>query len=97
MTESPSPLSMLLFRHTRRREFIGLLGGAAALWPLAARLIDRIIERLAKDRLPAMYQTRDNVVAGGFLSYGPDLSDLFRHGASYVHRILQGAKPADTR
>src|SRR6266536_1347225 len=49
----------------------------------------------AKDRLPAMYQTRENVVAGGFLSYGSNLSDLFRHGASYVHRILQGAKPAD--
>jgi len=63
--------------------------------PLHQLLIDRIIKRLAKDRLPAMYQTRDNVVAGGFLSYGPNLSDLFRHGASYVHRILQGAKPAD--
>ena len=63
--------------------------------PLHQLLIDRIIERLAKYRLPAMYQTRENVVAGGFLSYGPDLSDLFRHGASYVHKILQGAKPAD--
>jgi putative tryptophan/tyrosine transport system substrate-binding protein len=63
--------------------------------PLHQLLIDRIIERLAKHHLPAMYQTRENVVAGGFLSYGPDLSDLFRHGASYVHKILQGAKPTD--
>src|SRR5262249_31310501 len=50
---------------------------------------------LASRRLPAMYQVRENVVAGGLLSYGPSLPDLFRRGAGYVHKILQGTRPAD--
>jgi putative tryptophan/tyrosine transport system substrate-binding protein len=42
-----------------------------------------------------MYQEKEWVAAGGLLSYGPELPDLFRQGALYVHKILQGAKPAD--
>src|SRR5262249_5804465 len=46
-------------------------------------------------RLPGMFQVRENVVSGGLISYGASLPDLFRRGASYVHKILQGTKPAD--
>jgi len=57
--------------------------------------IGRIIEFLAKNRLPAMFQSKESVTAGGFIAYGPSLPDLFGRAASYVHRILQGTKPAD--
>jgi putative ABC transport system substrate-binding protein len=48
-----------------------------------------------KMRLPTMFQRRENVAAGGLMSYGPDLSDTFRKAAAYVDRILNGTKPAD--
>jgi putative tryptophan/tyrosine transport system substrate-binding protein len=57
--------------------------------------IGRIIEFLAKNRLPGMFQSKESVVAGGFIAYGPSLPDLFQRAAGYVHRILQGTKPSD--
>ena len=57
--------------------------------------IGRIIDFLANNRLPGMFLTREIVAAGGFLSYGASLPDLFRRGALYVHKILQGTKAAD--
>jgi putative ABC transport system substrate-binding protein len=57
--------------------------------------VKRIIDFVGQSRLPGMYQTRENVLAGGLISYGPSLADLFRRGGGYVHRILQGTKPAD--
>src|SRR6267142_3310824 len=55
----------------------------------------RTIDLAAKHRLPAMYDWRELVVAGGLMSYGPSLSDMHRRAAVYVDKILQGAKPAD--
>ena len=49
----------------------------------------------AKNRLPAVYMERDYVDAGGLMSYGPNVADLFRRAASYVDKILKGAKPGD--
>ena len=63
--------------------------------PLQQHHVGRIIDFLAKNRLPAMFQAKENVAAGGLMAYGPSLPDLFRRAAGYVHRILQGTKPAD--
>jgi putative ABC transport system substrate-binding protein len=63
--------------------------------PLHQLNIDRIIRFLAFERLPGLFQARENVVAGGFMSYGASLPDLFRRGALYSHKILQGTKPSD--
>ena len=63
--------------------------------PLHQLHIKRIVDFLAQNRLPGMFQTREYVVAGGLMGYGASLTDLFRRGASYAHRILQGTRPAD--
>jgi putative ABC transport system substrate-binding protein len=63
--------------------------------PLHQLLVGRIINFLANNRLPGLFQQRENVAAGGLMSYGTSLPDLFRRAAGYVHKILQGTKPAD--
>ena len=55
----------------------------------------RIVDFAAKSRLPAMYPDREYVEVGGLMSYGPNFADLFRRAATYVDKILKGAKPAD--
>src|SRR5215467_6610947 len=57
--------------------------------------IDRIIAFAATNRLPVMYQLKENVVRGGLISYGALQADLVRRAAGYVDKILKGAKPAD--
>jgi len=70
---------------------------ALVVMPYATLLQERarIVALAAKQRLPAVYAYRENVVAGGLMSYGADLADQFRRSAAYVDRILKGAKPAD--
>ena len=55
----------------------------------------RIVELAARHRLPAIYQWRESAAIGGLMSYGPDLNDLLRRAATYVDKILKGAKPTD--
>jgi len=55
----------------------------------------RLSELAAKSRLPAMYGSREYAEAGGLMSYGADFRHSFRRSATYVDKILKGAKPAD--
>jgi putative tryptophan/tyrosine transport system substrate-binding protein len=56
---------------------------------------DLIVGLVARHGLPAIYFLRSFVAAGGLLSYGIDVNDLFRRAAPYVDRVLKGAKPAE--
>jgi putative tryptophan/tyrosine transport system substrate-binding protein len=68
-----------------------LVSGAGILFPNNRR----VAELAAKNRLPAMYELREFVEAGGLISYGPDIKDIWRRAAIFVDKILKGAKPAD--
>jgi len=54
-----------------------------------------VVELAAKNRLPAIYRNREDVEAGGLMFYGVNVTDLDRRAATYVDKILKGAKPAD--
>jgi putative ABC transport system substrate-binding protein len=55
----------------------------------------RLVDLAAKNRLPTVFPFREYVDAGGLMSYGPSLADMFRRAATYVDKILKGAKPGD--
>jgi putative ABC transport system substrate-binding protein len=71
--------------------------GALTLLPSAMFLREhrRLVDLAAKNRLPAVYPQREFVDAGGLMSYGANQPDLFRRAATYVDKILKGAKPGD--
>ena len=56
---------------------------------------DRLAELGLRYRLPTAFDFRENAVAGGLLSYGPSLVDMYRRAAAYVDKILKGASPAN--
>jgi putative tryptophan/tyrosine transport system substrate-binding protein len=77
--------------------FAGSANGGLILTasPLSALHRDLIIRLAARYKLPAVFNERSYIAAGGLVSYGPNFVDQFRRAADYVDRILKGAKPAD--
>lgn len=73
--------------------------GADSLFMLVSNkqrpIYPRIAELAAKSRIPAVYPNSDSVDAGGLISYGASIADMYRRAAYYVDRILKGAKPAN--
>ncbi len=63
--------------------------------PLTIRAQSQIVELAAKSRLPAIYALTAAVGIGGLMAYGPSLADMYRKAATYVDKILKGAKPGD--
>jgi putative ABC transport system substrate-binding protein len=54
-----------------------------------------IVQFVVKNRLPGMFPYREFAQEGGLMAYGPDYIDMYRRAATYVDKILKGAKPAD--
>jgi putative tryptophan/tyrosine transport system substrate-binding protein len=79
--------------------FEALKGGADALYVVGDLLVNtnraRIHTLAMGARLPAIYNAKEHVEAGGLVSYGPNYPDLYRRAAEYVDKILRGAKPGD--
>jgi len=72
---------------------------AEALMVVASPLFithrEPLAELARKHRLPAMFGSKENVEAGGLISYAADLTDLHRRAATYIDKILKGAKPSE--
>lgn len=91
--EATNPLEIGRAFEVMRREGFGAFICAAA--PVILPYRQQIADLAARQRLPAAYARSEYVTAGGLLSYAPDRGDRFRRTADHVHRVLQGARPAD--
>lgn len=72
-------------------------GAQALIIPANSLVIDnrqRVVDLAAAHRLPAIYEVEEFVAAGGLLSFGPDLADMYRRAATFVDRILKGMRPS---
>ena len=86
------------------QDFAGAFARTAQAHPDALLVLDDalinmhrqdIAEFATQEHLPSVFAAKESVAAGGLMSYGPSLPDLFRRAATYVDKILKGAKPAD--
>jgi putative tryptophan/tyrosine transport system substrate-binding protein len=81
-----------MFAELTKRQPLALVVTAE---PFTMEHRSRILDFMARNAIPAMYEEGRFVEAGGLMSYGPSVPDLFRRSASYVHKILKGANPAN--
>ena len=63
--------------------------------PLYISAARSLADLAIRHRLPAMFHLREYAEAGGLMAYGPNAKDHYRHAATYVDKLLKGAKPAD--
>jgi putative ABC transport system substrate-binding protein len=87
----PADIDRAFSEIVRARASALTVSGAAMLVNERGRLVDLA----AKNRLPAVYAWSEFVEAGGLMAYGPNVADLFRRAATYVDKILKGARPGD--
>jgi ABC-type uncharacterized transport system substrate-binding protein len=78
-------------------DMIRARAGASTVLPSTMFIIERrrLVDLAAKNRLPALYSAREFVDAGGLMAYGANFADSYRRAATYVDKILKGAKPGD--
>jgi putative tryptophan/tyrosine transport system substrate-binding protein len=80
------------FDAASRQRADALVVGGEGLFQANRKLI---ADLAAKHRLPAIYRSMEYIEAGGLMAYGPSYPDLYRRAATYVDKILKGARPAD--